>query len=253
MAGVSPYDLLDSFSATLTNSDWQKKKGKIGKMKKTGLGPELKKVESLVKKINLAVLDPASNPSKSIEELDKKVALAKAEYQKSVDPLRKQLFVTKSKAEEAAKKLKKMPLGGDAAKAATAVAKAAGQFALTCKSLDLDTPVAKVKADIQRKSDAAQKFLRGSLQKFAVGAKAFMSDPTEKSWGSNIKQQGRSVSNSVAQIGSYRAKFWKDFEKFKGFDTSTLKIANDPEFEKKAKFIVKKAVTQVKAIAAFKP
>lgn len=253
MAGIPPIDFLKYFSATLTNNDWQKKKGRIGKMKKTGLGPELKKVESLVNKVNMVALDPASSPSKTIEELDKKVASAKIEYQKSVEPLRKQLFVTKSKAEEAAKKLKKMPLGGDAAKAATAVAKAAGQFALTCKSLDLEAPIAKVKADIQKKNALAKKMLSGSLQKFAVGAKAFLSDPTEKSWGSNIKQQGRSVSNSVAQLSSYRAKFWKDFEKFKGFDTNALKITNDPEFEKKATFIVKRAVGQVKAIFAFKP
>ncbi len=253
MAGISPYDLLDYFSATLTNSDWQKRKGKIGKMKKTGLGPELKKVESLVKKVDIAALDPASAPSNTIEELDKKVASAKVEYKKSVEPLRKQLFTAKSKAEEAAKTLKKMPLGGDAAKAAGAVAKAAGQFALACKSLDLETPAAKVRATIQKKSAVAQNFLRGSLQKFAVGAKAFSSDATEKSWNSNIKQQGRSVSNSVAQIGSYRAKFWKDFQKFQGFDTGALKISGDPQFETKAKFIVKKALTQVKAISAFKP
>lgn len=253
MAGIPPMDLLKYFPATLKDSDWQKKKGKIGRMVKTGLGAELKKVESLVKKVDVATLDPSSNPSKSIEELDKKVALAKAEYQKSIEPLRKQLLVAKSKAEDASKKLKKKPLGGDAAKAATAVAKAASQFALTCRSLDLEAPVAKVKADIQRKNDLAQKMLRGSIQKFATGAKAFLSDPTEKSWGSNIKQQGRSVSNCVAQITSYRAKFWKDFVKFQGFDTSTLKIAKDPEFEKKATYIVKKALVQVKAISAFKP
>lgn len=253
MAGIPPMDLLNYFPATLKDSDWQKKKGKIGRMVKTGLGAELKKVESLVKKVDTSTLDPSSNPSKTIEDLDKKVASAKAEYQKSIEPLRKQLLVAKSKAEDAAKKLKKKPLGGDAAKAASAVAKAAGQFALTCKSLDLEAPVAKVKADIQKKNDLAQKMLRGSIQKFAVGAKAFLSDPTEKSWGSNIKQQGRSVSNCVAQLTSYRAKFWKDFVRFQGFDTSTLKIAKDPEFEKKAVFIVKKALTQVKAIAAFKP
>ena len=43
MAGIPPYDFLKYFPATLTDSDWQKRKGKIGKMKKTGLGAELKK------------------------------------------------------------------------------------------------------------------------------------------------------------------------------------------------------------------
>ena len=40
MAGIPPMDLLKYFPATLKDSDWQKKKGKIGRMVKTGLGAE---------------------------------------------------------------------------------------------------------------------------------------------------------------------------------------------------------------------
>ncbi len=38
MAGAKPEDLTGHFPALLKDSDWQKKKGKIGKMVKAGLG-----------------------------------------------------------------------------------------------------------------------------------------------------------------------------------------------------------------------
>ena len=86
MAGIPPMDLLKYYPATLKDSDWQKKKVKIGRMVKTGLGAELKKVESLVKKVDTSTLDPSSNLTKSIDELDNKDASDKAASQKSIEP-----------------------------------------------------------------------------------------------------------------------------------------------------------------------
>ncbi|MBL4805749.1 MAG: hypothetical protein JKY31_00485 [Rhodobacteraceae bacterium] len=252
MAGNRPSELVIRCPVEIKNTHWQKAKGKVGKLIKTGLGAELKKLESMLKKVDLATLDPASNPSKTLEELARKVIAAKKEYASKVEPIRKQLFVIVSKADEAEKKIKKTPMGASAAKAAATVAKSASNYAVTCKSLDMNGSIEKVKADIKKKNEIAAKLLKSALAKFVAGAKAFLSDPTEASWGKNIKQQGRSVSNSLAQLQNYRAKFWKDFEKFKGFDTSTLKIAKDPQFEKKSVFIVKKAIGQIKAIASFK-
>ncbi len=252
MAGIRPSDLGINCPGELKNPHWQKAKGKVGKLIKTGLGAELKKLDLMLKKTDLALLDPASNPSKTIEELTKKVVAAKKEYASKVEPMRKQLGIIKSKAAEAEKKLKSTPMGSSAAKAAAEVGKMAAQYAVTCKSLDMIGSVEKVKADIDKKNMLAAKLLKGSLVKFVAGAKAFLADPTEESWGKNIKQQGRSVSNSLAQLQNYRAKFWKNFEKFKGFDTGTLKIAKDPEFSKKSAFIVKKAIEQIKLIASFK-
>ncbi|MCF6305861.1 MAG: hypothetical protein L3J33_10880 [Rhodobacteraceae bacterium] len=252
MAGIRPSDLQISCPAELKNAHWQKAKGKVGKLIKTGLGAELKKLEIMLKKVDLAKLDPASSPSKSLVELTKKIVLAKKEYATKVEPLRKQLGVIRTKADEAEKKMKSTPMGANAAKAAMAVGKAADFYMVACKSLDMIGSVEKVKLDIAKKNALAEKLLKGSLAKFAAGAKVFLADPTEASWGKNIKQQGRSVSNSLAQLQNYRAKFWKNFEKFKGFDTGTLKIAKDPEFAKKSSFIVKKAIEQIKQIAAFK-
>ncbi len=253
MAGIVPGTFVIKCPPELKDAHWQKKKGKVGKMVKTGLGAELKKLEALLKRVNTSNLDPASTPSKTMEELKAKVEAAKSEYKSSIPPIQKQLKVIQKVAAEAEAKLKKMPLGKDARKAAAAVGKAAEWYSVTCKSLDLEGSIAKVKASIDKKNMLAAKLLKASLAKFITGAKAFLSDPTKSSWESNIKQQGRSVSNSVAQLEPYKKQFWTEFEKFKGFDLDTLKIADDDQFADKTTKLVKAAAKQVGAIAKFKP
>ena len=253
MAGIRPSNFKIERPAELDDPHWQKKKGKVGKMVKTGVGAELKKLNALINKVDVVALDPASNPSKTMDELKAKVDVAKKEYMKSIPPIQKQCKAVKDAAQKAEAKLKKTPMGKDAAKAAAAVAKAADWYAVTCKSLDLEGSVAKVKADIEKKMALASKLLNDSLKRFMVGAKKFLADPTEKSWEDNVKQNGRSVSNSVAQLPAYRAKFWSDFSKFQGFDTGTIGIARDPDFDKKGSALVKAAAKQVVAISKFKP
>ncbi|MCV2867515.1 hypothetical protein OEW28_02610 [Defluviimonas sp. WL0002] len=251
MAGIDIYSL--NYPKALTNADWQKAKGKIGKLTKTGLGDALTKAEAAFKKIDKSVLDPSSNPLKTMDELQDAVDRAKKHYAATVVPFAKELDNVIKAAKDAESKLGKAIGGKDAAKAAAAVQKEAEWLRVGCKSLDLEKPVEKVKADIQKKNDLAAKFLNDSLKKFATGAATFLRSPSKESWESNIKQQGRSVSNSVAQLQNYRAKFWKDFEKFKGFDQGTLGLEGDDDAvnEKRSK-IVKLAVMQVKSIAAFK-
>lgn len=242
-----------AYPSELTNRCWQKEKGKLGKLAKTGLGDALDAAEAIWRKVDLGVLDPSSNPSRTIGELDVKVVAAKAHYVKFVAPLAREMGNVRTAAKAAADKLKKLPGAGDAARAALAIEKRAADFAVTCKSLDLESPIAKVRADIEKKNDLARKLLADSLKRFVAGAKAFMADPTLDSWGRNVKQQGRSVSNSVAQISSLREKFWKDFEKFKGFDEGTLKLAkDDPDVGERMKKIVALALGEVRKIAAAK-
>lgn len=64
-----------------------------------------------------------------------------------VETFRKQLLVATSKADEAEKTLKKAPGGGKSAQEAAAIAKALGNFAVTCKSID---PLADIKAEKER-------------------------------------------------------------------------------------------------------
>ncbi|MEX0971480.1 MAG: hypothetical protein WD046_13650 [Paracoccaceae bacterium] len=252
MAGIDIYKF--DYPKELTDADWQKAKGKIGKLHKTGLGAELTRGEALFKSVDKTVLDPSSNPHKTYESLADAVKAAKAHYADKVLAVSKHMDKIIAAADAASAKLKKAVGGGSAAKAADAVKKMAEQFRVTCKSLDLETPIAKVKADIDKKNMLAAKLMKQSISKWATGAKAFLSDPTWQSWDSNVKQQGRSVSNSVAQLQEYRAQFWKDFEKFKGFDATTLGLSkDDPKLGDKMSKLVKLATVQVKAIAAFKP
>lgn len=251
MAGIDIYSL--NYPKILTNADWQKAKGKIGKLTKTGLGDALDKAEAAFKKIDKTVLDPSTNPSKSMEELKEKVDAAKKHYAAAVVPFAKELDNVVKAAKDAEGKLKKAIGGGDAAKAAAAVAKEAEFLRVGCKSIDLETPIAKVKADIEKKNELAARLLNDSLKKFVSGAQSFMRAPGKESWESNIKQQGRSVSNSVAQLQNYRKQFWTTFEKFKGFDQATLGLnADDEETNQKRVKLVTLALGQVKAIASFK-
>lgn len=255
MAGIRPSDIRIKRPAELDDAHWQKKKGKIGKLVKTGIGAELKKLNLLIKKIDLMVLDPSSNPSKTMAELRDKVVAAKKEYAKSIPPLQKQCKAVQAIALKAEATLKKKPFGKDAAKAAAAVAKAADWYSVTCKSLDLDKAIADVKAAIDKKNAIAAKLLEGSIKKFLTGAKKYLAldNPTKDDWDAIMKQNGRSVSNSVAQLTEYRDRFWKDFVKFKGFDLNTMGIKDDEKFAAITKKLVKMSAAQVVAIAKFKP
>ena len=151
--------------------------------------------------------------------------------------------------------MKKAVGGGAAAKEAAAIAKGLGNFAVTCKSIDLQASIKKAEERVAKLNALATKNLTDSIKKFLTGAKTFLGgDGSAGSWESSIKQNGRSVSNSVRQLDAYNKKFWSDFVKFQGFDLGTLKITEDDDKSKeKRKKLVKLAVAQVAAIAKFKP
>ena len=248
MAGVDVSAIVE-YPKTLTDADWQKKKGLIGKLKKTGLGAELIEAQALHNKIDAVKLLP-QNPNTEVE-IQAGIKDAKVYYAKIVFPLRMQLSKVDKVATKAADTLKKMTGGGDASKAALAVAKAATDFALTCKSLDMDGPIQAMRDLIVKKNMLAAKYLTESIKKFLVGAKVFLADGSKESWGDNIKQQGRSVSNSVKQLENYNKEFWAEFQKFQGFDLGTLKLMGDEDKDTRVK-LVKKALLQVTEIAKFK-
>lgn len=251
MAGIAPKNFI--YPPTLTDADWQKKKGKLGKMTSTGLGAALKKAESLWKKIDLVRLDPASNPSKTREQLAEKAKAAKQEYLSNVQPLMKEMDEVIKAAKDAQTKLNKALTGKSAAKAAADVQKAAETFRVTCKSIDLQPAIDKVLEDIKRKEVAAAKTLVPMLKQFLSSTKTFLAKPSAAEWEDSVKQQGRSVSNSIAQIPAYRNEFWSDWVKFKGFDLSTLKLGDDPTSVAKMVKIVKLAQAQVVEMGKFKP
>ncbi|MCR8724833.1 hypothetical protein [Frigidibacter sp. ROC022] len=240
------------YPVELTDKDWQKKKGLIGKMTKTGIGATLKKAQALHGKIDFAKLDPAAENPRNKADLAKGKKAAEAYYKKYVVPFSASLKTVEETAKKAIKQNAKMPK--KSLKAMEDIAKIASTLQVTMKSFDLEAAVNEALERIERRQKLAAKYLNDSLKKFVTGAAAFMKDPTPESWLTNIKQQGRSVSNSVKELTDYNARFWKDFEKFKGFDLGTLKLeTKDPKFAQKSTAIVKLALAQVKQIAAFKP
>jgi len=253
MAGVDA-SALAVYPKEITDANWQKKKGLIGKATKTGLGAELIKCETAHKKIDTVKLDVMSNSPKTKEDIDKAVKEAKAHYAAAVEPLRKQLLAAKGTAEAAEKTLKKAVGGGAAAKEAAAIAKALGNYAVTCKSIDLEASIKKAEDRVAKLNETATKFLDGSIVKFLTGYKAFKaSDGSAANWDKLIKQNGRSVSNSVKQLDAYNKKFWSTFKNFQGFDLGTMKLTEDDDKSKNMRQkLAKAAKDQVVEIAKFK-
>jgi hypothetical protein len=252
MSGVSPAALME-YPKELTDADWQKKKGLMAKAVKTGLGAELKKGEALHKKVDTAMLSADNNAPKSMEDLEAGIAGAKKHYGDAVDPLIKQLktIVAEAKSAEAAMTKGKYK---DAATAAAAIAKKADLFSVTCKSVDLEASIKRGKERVDKLNVIAAKMLTESIKKFLVSTKVFLAgDGSKDSWDENVKQNGRSVSNSVRQLKNYNAAFWKDFQKFDGFDLSAMKLNDDEDKSKERRLkLCRDAIKQVVDIAKFK-
>lgn len=253
MAGINVSYLIN-YPVELTDKDWQKKKGLMAKTVKTGLKAELDKGEKLHKLIDTAKLLPTMNSPKTMEDLATGIKEAKSNYAKMVEPLISQLktiVATAKKAEIALTKAKYT----DAAKAAATIAKTADLFAVTCKSITFEDEVKEAEKRIKMRVDLAVKELKPSIDKFRKGAGDYVDSPgTKTDWDTLVKQHGRSVSNCVSTIEIYRKEFWKDFEKFKGFDSDTLKIGSeDPKHVTLRLKVLQLALAKVKEIADFKP
>lgn len=252
MAGIDAIQLM-VYPKELTDADWQKKKELLSKTIKTGLGAELKKGEALHKKIKTNKLEADCNAPKSKDDLDQGIKDAKAYFKSHVEPLIAQLkvVVSTAKATEAAMTKAKHK---KSAAAAADIAKSADRFAVACKSVDLEATIKRGQERIDRLNMLAANLLNASIKKFIVSAKLFLaSDGNMQSWEDNIKQNGRSVSNSVRQLDNYNKAFWAKFQKFQGFDLPTLGLHGDEPKTKEARLkLAREAVKQVADIAKFK-
>jgi hypothetical protein len=101
----------------------------------------------------------------------------------------------------------------------------------------------------------AAKFLKESIKKFLVSSKTYLNkDGTVTEWDDLVKQNGRSVSNSVKQLANYNTEFWGKFKMLQGFDLVTMKLSGDePATIKKRAVVLKEAIRQVELIDAFEP
>ncbi|MEM9317350.1 MAG: hypothetical protein AAGA95_22315, partial [Pseudomonadota bacterium] len=199
-------------------------------------------------------LDPSakSGSFKTASDIDDAVDNAKDHYKKAVMPAMDQASAVVKAANAAAKQLKKAKGGGDAAKAAAAIGKTASTYAVTLKSIDLEACVQTARDDLQRKIDLARKLLKQSIAKMAGGIKAFNGAPSFGAWSQEVKQPGRSVSNSLAYLPEMQGGTWTAWQKtFKGFDESSLGLSpSDPEVVKKMQGLLGQAGSQLKQIAS---
>lgn len=252
MAGIEAAQLIN-YPKELTDADWQKKKELLAKTIKTGLGAELKKGEALHKKIDTSKLEADSNAPKTKEDLEDGIKSAKAHFKAAVEPLIAQLKIIKSTAEATDAAMTKAKHKKSAA-AAAEIAKAADRFAVACKSVDLEATIKRGQERLDKLNTLAAQQLVASIKKFLVSTKVFLaSDGNAESWNDNVKQNGRSVSNSVRQLENYNAAFWTEFQKFQGFDLGTMKLSDDDEKTKAERLkICRAAIKQVVEIAKFK-
>jgi hypothetical protein len=252
MAGIKAIEL-SGYPKELTDADWQKKKGLMAKSVKTGLGAELKKGEALHGKIDVSKLEADRNAPKSMDDLEVGIAEAKQYYRDAVQPVIDQMkkIVAEAKSAEAAMTKGKYK---DAAAAAAIIAKKADLFSVTCKSVDLEATIKRGTERVDKLNLMAAKLLTDSIKKFLVSTKVFLaSDGGKDSWDENVKQNGRSVSNSVRQLKNYNVVFWKDFQKFDGFDLGTMKLNDDEDKSKEKRLkLCRDAIKQVVEIAKFK-
>lgn len=253
MTGLNP-SVLINYPVVLTDKDWQKKKGLMAKKVKTGLKAELDAGEALHKKIDTGFLMPARNSPKSMEELEQGVKAAKEYFASHVKPLMEHMKAIVKAANEASTLMTKNKYK-DAAKAADAIAKAADLFGVTCKSITWEDDYEAARKRIQMRIDLAVKELKPSIAKFRTGAEKYLnSDQTNVAWNADVKQNGRSVSNSIAVLDGYKTEFWPKFQLFDGFDLDTMKLsADDEETKKKRKKIITAALKIVDDIAEYKP
>jgi hypothetical protein len=253
MAGVPIIKLLE-YPRELTDAYWQKKKGVIAKTKSTGLGAELGKAEDLHKKIDTGKLHAGSDGPKNERELQIAYKAALVYFQRTVEPLRHQLHIVRDVAVTAQATLKKVPGAGSGAEAAADIAQKAAIFAALCKSIDMEGPVKDLQARFAVKTDLAAKAIQGSLKSFATGFRAYCaSEQAPSDWNDLILQQGRAVSNALAQLEDYNKAFWAEFHKFRGFDLGTLKLNDETDESKEKRLsLAKAAAAQISAIAKFK-
>ena len=141
--------------SVLTESDWNKKKGIIAKMAgETGIGAQLKKVETTYEKVDWTVFDAkaVSKTVQSKDDVDKAILTAKKVYSSDVEKHRAELSKLRDLASKAALSFKKNKLIPKASvEVAEAISSSADRFFVQLKSMDSEFKALEaVKDDIKQ-------------------------------------------------------------------------------------------------------
>lgn len=224
----------------LTQKYWDKKKSLLAKAAgETGIGDAAKAAKALYDKIdwyafnmlaNGRLLTPLNTPDAK-KNIQKAIDGVTANWKQTVKPVVDALHVLESKADTAATgKLAKYKSDASVAKQ---MAKDARFFAAALqtnglfftdvyqKCKDALDNVDKAQAEFKRVAGETKTYLTQLLTGLGK-VKAHIDDP-EKLWESDVKQQGRSVSNNLkgnADLAKKHLKTW--VTQFKGFDWNTL-------------------------------
>ena len=201
-AGYPPYP------KTLTNKDWQKKKGVIAKIVgKTGIGDQMKTLEANYKAIDWKQLDALTalqGKDQNMEKLEDFKKSSKAYYQSKVLPVREEALNLSRLADKVAdqwKKSKKIPKGSR--QHAELVAKEALNFATAIKSIPDNVVLAnikKVEESIQKKLEFARKNIKGMISTARSKIKVVEKSPTKETYKKELHQRVRALCASVGVL-----------------------------------------------------
>lgn len=200
------------YPAELTNAAWQKAKGKLDKLTKTGLGPLLDEAQRAWGAINFNLL----NEKKQTYDISNLLESSTARYQEAqqhlagpVNTANLALLQASRKARDIAQKKK---LSKPAVAAATTLSNALQKQAALLKSIKL-TDYDKYILELKRSNAAQTGLYQKGLEKVTNKVKGLAGDPTLAGWNKanlvNDTAEVRSQVYGAIQVGR------KDFQPFK--------------------------------------
>ncbi len=211
------------YPKTLTNKDWQKKKGLVGKATKTGLGSELDSLEKAFGKLDQAKLTAGGYGKLHDDaEVDAALADAKKYYAKTVPPIQDQARKVRDLAQTLEKDFKKSrTIPKSATKAVGEIAAAADHLALGLKSFDAEfATFDEAKAKIKTQIDMSKKKMASDMKNLDKAIddclKVCKKDPEGgyKAWEDNVHQRCRSVNNGLAIVPEWKAAHFGSWQKW---------------------------------------
>mgnify|MGYP001167332676 CR=1 FL=1 len=242
--------------AVLTQKDWDKNKGALAKAAgKTGVGDAMKAVAKAHDAIDWKKLSVSVNaPSNAtVADLDDLFDEAKAEYKRSVDPLRTQLQKLRDLAEAAAKKFKANKLiPKDSTAHAEKVAKAADQLFVAFNQSSLG---AKITDDYEGMREAMKKADEVRAKGREILEKYMLTLAKKLKTAKSVEEYRQLWSEDIRGIGTQLPKMpdLKEFVKeWRGISSQDQLPETDEDVKSKCKAVMAVLVKidkQMKALA----
>ena len=248
--------MLTAYPNILTNKDWQSNKGKLAKIAgKTGIGPELDKLEKSYKKVDFSLIT-ANGYGKlhDFDEIDETLKKAKAYYVKTIQPVRDHALSISRKAVDVEKQFKsKKAIPKSSAAHVAKLGKEALNFATAMKSFDEEFKTFDAyKAKIQQHIDLSKKKIGTDIKNAEAGiVKCLKGGSTFDAWNENVHQRARSICNGIKVVPEWNKELWKKGEKFGDhYHTKGVKPGDSDETDKiKAK--CKEMVVELQKLKAY--